>query len=75
MSRNRDQARALAIVRGNPSPEEVAALVAVLFARPQRGGVARVAETTRSEWSARYRLLRAPWQPGARGWRASGLPR
>lgn len=64
----------LAIVRGNPSAEQVAALVAVLAARA-RPAAASPARNVRSEWSARSRLLRAPLVRGPGGWRASALPR
>jgi Acyl-CoA carboxylase epsilon subunit len=65
---------ALFIVQGNPSAEEVAALVAVLSARTASAGATRP-RTLRSEWSSRSRLLRAPLQRGAGGWRASARPR
>jgi Acyl-CoA carboxylase epsilon subunit len=65
---------ALFIVRGDPSAEEVAALVAVLSARTASAGVTRP-RTLRSEWSSRSRLLRAPLQRAAGGWRASARPR
>jgi Acyl-CoA carboxylase epsilon subunit len=65
---------AVAIVRGNPSAEQVAALVAVLAARACPAG-APAPRNVRSEWSSRSRLLRAPLQRGPGGWRASALPR
>jgi Acyl-CoA carboxylase epsilon subunit len=65
---------AVAIVRGNPSAEQVAALVAVLAARARPAG-APAPRNVRSEWSSRSRLLRAPLQRGPGGWRASALPR
>ncbi len=65
----------LAIVRGNPSAEEIAAVVTVLSARAEPAGAARARATTRSEWSARSRQLRAPLSRGPGGWRASALPR
>ena len=65
----------VAIPRGNPSPEDTAAVVAVLSALAARLEQTaqpgpRVAQ--RSEWSARYRLLRPPLQRGPGAWRASG---
>jgi hypothetical protein len=68
-------APALAIASGNPSAEQIAAVVAVLSARAGSGGVARSGESGRSEWSARYRLLREPLIRAPGGWRASALPR
>jgi hypothetical protein len=65
---------ALFIVRGAPSAEEVAALMAVLSARTASAGATRP-RTFRSEWSSRSRLLRAPLQRAAGGWRASARPR
>jgi len=65
----------LAIVRGNPSAEEIAALVAVLSARTRPAGAARSGETGRSSWSARSRLLREPIARAPGGWRVSALPR
>ncbi len=65
----------LAFARGNPSGEQIAAVVAVLAARTAWPAGATQARETRSEWSARSRLLRAPLPRGPGGWRASGLPR
>ena len=68
-------APALTVVAGNPSAEEIAALVAVLAARPVAAGPGGEAGRPRSEWSAKYRLLREPLARGRGGWRASALPR
>ena len=69
-------APALAIASGNPSADQVAAVLAVLSARAASAGAqARSGESGRSEWSARYRLLRAPLVRAPGGWRASALPR
>jgi hypothetical protein len=65
----------VAIIRGNPSAEEVAALVAVLALRGARSAGAAHPCGGRSEWSARSRLLREPLRRGPGGWRASALPR
>ncbi|HTV98739.1 MAG TPA: acyl-CoA carboxylase subunit epsilon [Streptosporangiaceae bacterium] len=66
----------LAVVSGNPSPDQIAALVTVLSALARSGGpVPRREESGRSEWSARYRLLREPLARAPGGWRASALPR
>ena len=64
----------LTIVRGDPTPEEIAALATVLTARLASSGQARAGGTTRNGWSSRSRLMRSPisWGPGA--WRASALP-
>jgi hypothetical protein len=70
-----ETAPALTVVRGRPSAEETAALVALLSARTRPAGAARSGETGRSSWSARSRLLREPVAPAPGGWRASALPR
>ena len=69
------QPPALAIVAGNPSAEQIAAVVTVLSARAASAGRARAGETARYGWSARSRMLRAPVLRGPGGWRASALPR
>ena len=66
----------LRVVRGNPTDEEFAALVAVVAVR-------RAAATTsegtgvvrRSGWTERARGLREPLRPGPHGWRNAALPR
>lgn len=76
----------LQIVRGDPGPEEIAALVAVLTARAaaaaaaRDGGAADAGKARPSRWADRSRLVRGtfagdlePRGPGA--WRASALPR
>ena len=79
MTEDRDQggrpAPALRVVHGSPSPEELAALVAVLAARDPAQGAASGRGILRNGWSERSRLLRAPLMRGPGGWRASGLPR
>ena len=56
----------ISVIRGNPSPEEVAALVAaILITAPGDGGAA---VAPRSDWWASGLPTRR------RGWRASGLP-
>ncbi len=62
----------LRIVRGDPTPEEVAALVAVVASL---GGDEAPAERRTPEWSAHHRKLRTTYPHGPGGWRASGLPR
>jgi hypothetical protein len=65
----------LAIVRGNPSAEQIAAVVTVLSARLEPAGPARAGQAPRSRWSERSRQLRAPLARGQGAWRASALPR
>ncbi|MCP2335413.1 acyl-CoA carboxylase subunit epsilon [Actinomadura rupiterrae] len=69
----------LQIVRGEPSAEEVAALVAVLTARAQAAASARTGASDAapaSRWADRSRLTRTPLppRPGPGAWRASALP-
>jgi hypothetical protein len=65
------------VVRGDASPEEIAALVATLTAvaaaRSHVAGEAQQAPVP-SNWNARARLLRAPLHPAAGAWRRSALP-
>lgn len=67
------QAPAIRVVRGNPSPEEVAAIVAVLSAASGGDDGARKPRT--SPWTARRRFARPPMFAGPGFWRLSGLPR
>jgi hypothetical protein len=62
------------VVRGNPTPEELAALVTVLAAV----GGSSVAEEARPArgWASPAARLRSPaYGTRAGGWRASALPR
>ncbi len=63
----------LRVVRGTPTPHELAALVAVVAAR--RDAAAAPPATTASEWASPARAVRVPLHPAADGWRRSGLPR
>ena len=68
----------LKIVRGEPTPEELAALVAVLAAGAAAGSPAEPERPRAvSGWTDRSRYVRtARPEFGARsGWRASALPR
>ncbi len=62
----------LRVVRGDPTDEEIAALVVVLGA--PAAGPPPPAPTTSSGWSAYWRAVRAPLPPGASAWRISGRP-
>ncbi|HEY0890705.1 MAG TPA: acyl-CoA carboxylase subunit epsilon [Nocardioides sp.] len=59
----------LRVVNPDATPEEVAAIVAVLSAL---GGAAPAPRKPRSTWASPARQLRGPLPPS---WRASGLPR
>ncbi|TDQ51892.1 acyl-CoA carboxylase subunit epsilon [Actinorugispora endophytica] len=67
----------LRVVRGDLSPEETAALVAVLTARAQAKRAARDAAAPpapRSAWRDRSRLVRPELRPGPGAWRSSFRP-
>ena len=61
---------ALRVVRGELTPEELAALVLALRTR----SVAARAASTRSRWTDRAVLLRRPLHCSPEGWRASRAP-
>jgi Acyl-CoA carboxylase epsilon subunit len=66
----------LQVVRGDATPEEIAALVGTLTALA--AARASAATATRpgpaSGWTDRSRLLRTPVHPSPGGWRRSALP-
>ena len=64
----------LRVVSPDATPEEIAAIVAVLASL---GGGGAAPEPPRSEWASPTRTLRgpAPLSHGRGAWRASGLPR
>ena len=76
MSEQPDAGRpVLRVVRGEPTAEELAALVAVVGvvagrAAGERGGDRR----PRSAWNHPGRLVRRPVAAGPGGWRRSALP-
>lgn len=63
----------LRVLRGDASPEEVAAVVAVLMSR-SGADAGSPARPPRSAWSDRSRQLRRPLFPGPGAWRRSALP-
>jgi hypothetical protein len=66
-------APALRIVNADATPQEVAALVAVLSALGSQPPAPP--RRTVSEWAAPHRTARLRYSQGPSGWRASGLPR
>ena len=67
----------LRVVSGSPSPEEVAALVAVLAAAAggaRSHGSSSRTDPPRSGWADHARAVRAPVQAGPGAWRASAFP-
>jgi Acyl-CoA carboxylase epsilon subunit len=65
----------LSIVRGDPTPAELAAVLVVLAARARSAASTAGARQSRSQWSAPTRMMRPQLARGAGAWRASGLPR
>ncbi len=63
----------LRVVRGDPTAEEIAALVAVLTARGRTSGPPPQ-RPRRSTWSDPSRRVRRPLSHGPGAWRASALP-
>jgi hypothetical protein len=63
----------LSVLRGEPTPDELAAVLVVLASREQ----AQSAEPAKGPalWSSPAQTLHAPLFPGPGAWRASGLPR
>jgi hypothetical protein len=64
----------LFLVKGDATPEEVAALTVVLQGIAAASAPAPEPKVV-SEWSANHRRLRASYPSGPGGWRSSGLPR
>jgi hypothetical protein len=62
----------LRVVNADATPEEIAALVAVLSSL---GGDAAPAPRPAPEWQAHHRKVRATLPHGPGGWRSSALPR
>jgi hypothetical protein len=62
----------LRVVRGDPTPEELAALVTVLASLV---GPPAAPERRTPDWNAPRRLHKVVHPHGPGGWRASGLPR
>ena len=62
----------LRLVRGDATPEEVAALIAVLSAAAS--GYADPAPRHTSRWASHERAMRRPHTPGPGAWRASAWP-
>jgi hypothetical protein len=62
----------LRVVKGEPTPEELAALVGVIASL---GSAVEPAPRPTPEWSAPHRKLRVTFPAGLGGWRSSGLPK
>ncbi|WBQ04052.1 acyl-CoA carboxylase subunit epsilon [Kribbella sp. CA-293567] len=64
----------LRIAKGDPTPEELAALIAVVSARAAAAPAAPSAPTTASDWATYWRNHTRPLHPGPGRWRASAHP-
>jgi hypothetical protein len=62
----------LRVVKGDATPEEVAALVAVLASV---GGAREPERKPTPVWSAHHRKVRVTLPHGRGGWRSSAMPR
>ena len=69
-----DTAPVLRLVRGTPTPEELAAVVTLLSALASAPGAAAPEAPVRG-WNARSRQVRRPVEHGPGAWRASAWPR
>jgi hypothetical protein len=67
-----EQRPLLRVVRGDATPEELAALVAVVAALGD--GAGEPARRRTPEWSAHHRKMRRSLPHGPGGWRSSALP-
>jgi len=67
-----EQPPLLRVVTPGTTPEEVAAIVAVLAAL---GSGEERSRRRRTEWNSPYRQVRPFYSHGTGGWRSSGLPK
>ncbi|NJC71465.1 acyl-CoA carboxylase subunit epsilon [Planosporangium thailandense] len=67
-------ARPVALVRGDATPEQLAAVMVVLVRAAESAKVKDPAARRASLWSERARLARRPSGPGPGAWRNSALP-
>ncbi|HEV7207439.1 MAG TPA: acyl-CoA carboxylase subunit epsilon [Mycobacteriales bacterium] len=65
----------LRVVRGRPTAEDLAALVAVVAGLASSTGRDPAPSPVRGAWSDPSRAVRPPVHATAGGWRRSGLPR
>ncbi|HEY7146744.1 MAG TPA: acyl-CoA carboxylase subunit epsilon [Streptosporangiaceae bacterium] len=64
----------LSFASGNPTEEEIAAVVTVVLARTAPASAPGEPGIMRSEWASKSRLMRQPLARGPGGWRASARP-
>ncbi len=68
-------AAVLKVVRGQPTAEELAALVAVIAGQAAAASGGPATARKASGWTDRSRYVHAPGTPSPGGWRASAFPR
>jgi len=68
------QAPPLFLIKGDATPEEIAALTAVLQSLAAAPGPAGPPQP-RPEWAAHHRRTRPTYRSGPGGWRSSAMPR
>jgi hypothetical protein len=71
MTSNPERTPLLRVVKGDATPEEIAALVAVVASLP---GGDQAAPRRTPEWRVHRRKMRTSYRRGPGGWRASALP-
>jgi Acyl-CoA carboxylase epsilon subunit len=78
MNNSDDQQPAFLVVKGSPTEDELAAVMIVLTTRFARQGKEEQghedATPARTGWSAYWRSVRSPIQPGPSAWRMSARP-
>jgi Acyl-CoA carboxylase epsilon subunit len=69
-----DQQPVFSVVKGSPTEDELAAVMTVLTSRLGRQREEEANTPARSGWSAYWRSVRSPIQPGPSAWRMSARP-
>ena len=64
----------LRIAKGDPTPEELAALLAVVSARSAAAPAPSTSADRASNWATYWRNHTRPLHPGPNAWRASAHP-
>lgn len=62
------------VVRGQPTDEELAAVLMVITAQASASSLAAKRSQLRPEWNAAHRGVRKSFEHGAGTWRRSALP-
>jgi hypothetical protein len=69
-----DSGPVLRVIRGDATPEEIAAVVAAVLSAAAAAASEPPSRPAPSAWAARSRLVRRPVHPGPGAWRRSALP-